>query len=650
MTRVAASKTVTVFFECSLFAMLASGFFALLGSGELDTLLVVFTGSVLLLHALTIGGILKFKIPAFLLGAIATTELVAAALLSTRLSFFLFLTLFVLSAIAAFTSGEIVRSLRGSSAISRPALIPLRLAFMSVGLFAGILLMTVAMFFILPRTARAAMQRFAPPHYHLRGLGSDVTLGELGQLKQNGTSVMHVRSYTERPLDGLHWRGSTLSHFDGARWSTPFAGEERLMVEDEKLLLKPVRGSRPGLILGYAVELSDLAPDAMFFAGIPQTISIQQRALYRSPSGTIRASRLGMPVLHYGAYSLLESDGLPDEPPVPLSDNERRDFLDLPALDARIATLAREWAAGETDARRMAQMVESHLQQDYRYTLELLDAPVSDPLAHFLFTRRKGHCEYFASSMAVMLRTLGIPSRVVTGFYGGIFNSITGWQVLRASDAHSWVEAWLPGRGWTAFDPTPADPTAVAPPELLTKAALLLDAADQFWRDWVLSYDFNRQVMLASRAQSAGRMWQFSDWTQWADARALGSQIRKNPGWWIAVPTIPGLAIGAAIHGPACLAWWKRRSRLARAQRGEAQAADATLLYERMLQLLERSGWKRPPWLTPQEFARTIPAPSELSLLVEDLTTAYNEVRFGGHPDVAPRMARLLRRIETLLA
>jgi hypothetical protein len=84
-------------------------------------------------------------------------------------------------------------------------------------------------------------------------------------------------------------------------------------------------------------------------------------------------------------------------------------------------------------------------------------------------------------------------------------------------------------------------------------------------------------------------------------------------------------------------------------RRGEAEASDATLLYERMLVLLQRRGFEKPAWLTPQEFADVLPA-SELALLVEDLTAAYNQVRFGGHRDAAPRMARLLRRIETLVA
>jgi len=98
---------------------------------------------------------------------------------------------------------------------------------------------------------------------------------------------------------------------------------------------------------------------------------------------------------------------------------------------------------------------------------------VADPLAYFLFTRKQGHCEYFASAMTVMLRTAGIPARLATGFQSGVYNPITDFWLVRASDAHAWVEAWIPGRGWTTFDPTsarsqppqlrPADETRVVP-------------------------------------------------------------------------------------------------------------------------------------------------------------------------------------------
>jgi Domain of unknown function (DUF4129) len=108
---------------------------------------------------------------------------------------------------------------------------------------------------------------------------------------------------------------------------------------------------------------------------------------------------------------------------------------------------------------------------------------------------------------------------------------------------------------------------------------------------------------------------------------------------------LAGWAVVVFVYGGSWLRLWRQRQRLQRAQRGDAQPADATLLYEKMLSLLERRGYQKPAWLTPQEFAKVLP-PSDLALLVEDLTTAYNQVRFGGHSDAAPRMARLLQRIE----
>ena len=100
----------------------------------------------------------------------------------------------------------------------------------------------------------------------------------------------------------------------------------------------------------------------------------------------------------------------------------------------------------------------SYLRRNFRYTLKLTGTPGRDPLAHFLFETRAGHCEYFASAMAVMLRAIGIPSREVNGFLPGEYNDLGGDYIVRASDAHSWVEAYFPGSGWITFDPTPPAP------------------------------------------------------------------------------------------------------------------------------------------------------------------------------------------------
>jgi hypothetical protein len=183
---------------------------------------------------------------------------------------------------------------------------------------------------------------------------------------------------------------------------------------------------------------------------------------------------------------------------------------------------------------------------------------------------------------------------------------------------------------------------------LWTRAGLVLDAADQFWQDWVVGYDFERQLALAARMQDSGRQLRFTWLGDVGDAASgVGTSLRAARAYAVEILILFGMAALAILYGPGLLRKLRAELRVRRAQRGEAQASDATLLYERMLRALERRGLQKPPWLTPAEFARVLPS-SELAMLVEDLTGAYNQFRFGGRRDAAPRMVRLLRRIETL--
>ena len=694
----APQQVVERFFQFSLLGMLASGYLAVLGSGYPDWPTAVLALAALGLRALTIAGVVRLDVPGrivtaitllyigfypvdyyyiskgflpsavhliFFLGsvkiltaktlrdftyvkAIAAMALLAAAVLSVSLAFFGFLAVFLLFTVATLSSGEVVRATRlfiseGETrrALSRSGLraFPRRLGILSFGLFGGILVLTAGVFFVLPRTARAAFQRFIPERYHLPGFSNEVTLGEIGEIKQSSAPVMHVYSQGDGFL-AVRWRGAALSHFDGKRWFNLPAAEERLRPEGRRVLL--LEGpSRPGRRIEYEVRLSDIASNVLFVAATPESMIIDVPVILRSSSGTLRVARLNGAGLRYAVSSVLD-----EETPVTaqLSPAARVEALTLPALDERIPELALDMTAGLTTPDEKARALERRLRHDYGYTLELLPAPVVDPLATFLFARKKGHCEYFASAMAVMLRTLGIPARVVTGFLGGVYNPMTGWQLVRASDAHSWVEAWLPRRGWVTFDPTPPDPSpSSASP--WTRAGLVLDAADQFWQDWVVGYDFERQVTLAARMQESGRNFRFP-WFGGAAARmeAGARVIRAYASGVLGVFALAALAI---LCGPTLLRKLRADLRVRRAQRGEAQASDATLLYERMLRVLERRGLQKPPWLTPAEFARVLPA-SELAMLVEDLTGAYNQFRFGGRREAAPRMVRLLRRIETL--
>ena len=187
----------------------------------------------------------------------------------------------------------------------------------------------------------------------------------------------------------------------------------------------------------------------------------------------------------------------------PLSARGSRSYLQLPRLDPRIPASGKASWGPRTSPGARPRACENYLRTHYGYTLELPEMEPEDPLAFFLFHRKKGHCEYFASAMAVMLRVLGIPSRVVTGFQSGVYNPISGPQLIRSSDAHSWVEAWLPDRGWTTFDPTPPDPNAaqISP---WTRLSFYTDAVDVFWQDWVLNYNLERSFSWRPESANPG--------------------------------------------------------------------------------------------------------------------------------------------------
>jgi protein-glutamine gamma-glutamyltransferase len=394
--------------------------------------------------------------------------------------------------------------------------------------------------------------------------------------------------------------------------------------------------------------------DALFFAGTPERVwgFGHPLPLLRDSNDNCRLSHLPPEGFRYEAYSLLEprlteAEGARPDPAFLIPADIRAHDLQLPpSLDSRISELARTMTAGEISMAGRARALEHGLRTRYGYTLELPKTEERDPLTDFLFTRKEGHCEYFASAMTVMLRTLGIPSRLVTGFQSGIYNPLTELYVIRASDAHSWVEAYLPRRGWTTFDPTPPDP-GLRRASLWDKLALYADAADTFWQQWVLAYDPSLQVTLAERMERSGRSFGLR-WVEriglkivaWKDGAAAWF---RHYGAWL-VGGIGGLLV-AAWFAPRT---WRalhvlRRVRLAR--RGQARVDDATLLYGRMLELLARRGYQKPGWFTPHEFAASLPR-TELGMLVDQFTEAYNELRFGGRVSAAPQLSVLLDRLE----
>jgi len=252
-----------------------------------------------------------------------------------------------------------------------------------------------------------------------------------------------------------------------------------------------------------------------------------------------------------------------------------------------------------------------------------------------------------------MLRALGIPSREVNGFLPGEYNDLAGDYIVRARDAHSWVEVYFPGEGWQVFDPTPSSIENGS--GFLTRLGLYIDWMQITWNEWVIGYDFAHQVALA---QSLGRSSK-----NWGDsARAWFEQKQEEGKRWLKSWQIQHGALGYLL--PIALvvlllalrykvpAELLRRVRLFvrihAAKSGSSDPKLASKLYVELLRILARRGWLRRETQTPLEFAAAVKLP-QLAPAVEEFTQLYVHARFGGAPCETTRLGQLLEQIRAAL-
>jgi hypothetical protein len=323
-------------------------------------------------------------------------------------------------------------------------------------------------------------------------------------------------------------------------------------------------------------------------------------------------------------------------------------YLQLPVLDARIPELAKGVAAKARTPYDKAVAIESFLRSRFSYTLDLTGKPGDDPLPHFLFETHAGHCEYFASAMTIMLRTLGIPSREVNGFLPGEFNDLAGDYIVRASDAHSWVEVYFPGTGWVTFDPTPAATESFG---FLSRLGQYIDWMELSWNEWVINYDFAHQVQMAQILQRNTRNWTESarGWFTKKEAASkqwLRSWLDRRGEITFVLPVAIALLLVLLKYDVLRVAI--RRLRLHFQLRApEANRADpqlASRLYAELLRLLERRGFPRRDSQTALEFAGAVGEPN-LAPAVREFTQIYAQARFGGAPCDTSRLRGLLEQI-----
>jgi transglutaminase-like putative cysteine protease len=373
-------------------------------------------------------------------------------------------------------------------------------------------------FLVLPRQAGATRnQAGAQAQSHLTGFDEEVQLGQFGEILENDTVVMTVETTDEegnvfRQAGEPLWRGVTMTTYDRGTWKRKKQGQPQTIVGFPS---RRAGGSRPVIHQKIKLESND---SSTLFALRPIRNAFSRRRVppYLSTlDGTIyRSDRAGTGPYDYEVDSDPDADA-PQAGEEQPSAARQQTLMAMPAdLKERLKKIAEPIIASlgpeaSTDKAAKARAIEQYLRDSgkfaYSLKMDVIDLSL-DPVEDFLINRKEGHCEYYASALALLLRSVDVPCRVVNGFKGGDWNDLTQTYIVRQKHAHSWVEAYL-GPGplpdrfpvWMTLDPTPANERQESIAQvggITRKIRPLTDVIRHIWVFYIIGYDGDRQNRL----------------------------------------------------------------------------------------------------------------------------------------------------------
>jgi transglutaminase-like putative cysteine protease len=430
----------------------------------------------------------------------------------------------------------------------------------------------------------------------------------------------------------LRLRGTSFDHYDGKRWTRSPSQSQLLTTFDREnyTIRRPYdrdHDQRLQIVLDHLDEPVVFLPYGTVALRVPARLQHAQqvtRELTGGPGMDVRYEDPDELGLMYTAY-ISKTPGEADLPPLP---SERRArYLQMPTKHERVAALAHDLTQGATSDLESAQRIVRYLQSGrFKYSLQLPDVKDQQPLDAFLFEQKRGHCEYFASAMAILLRAIDIPARNVTGFVGGRYNPYGGYYALRQGDAHSWVEAYIDGRGWVTYDPTPPLRAELGPKiNLWADLQAFMDALKTRWLTSVVGYDLRTQI---------GMLRKLSQLFSSSDKRdsAGNSQGQIDFGGLKRAGRLLVMLLMAAGFLALALYVYRRRAQPGKKERPlTPQVADAVRLYRELERALAAGGYGRPTGATPLEHAQSLEDSGYVCAAeVRQITESYMRVRYGG--------------------
>lgn len=533
------------------------------------------------------------------------------------------------------------------------------------------LALSVVVFLLMPRADRMTLsRRNGVATRHLTGFDEEVKLGQLGEILENEAVFLTVEFFDEAgkaklPLEEPYWRGVTMSEYSRGQWKRqPYLPSELPRNPPLKNVIRQ--------------KIRQEATDSTIVFGLRPTVAARSLMRFRSSiylngaDGTLFRRTFN----NSFDYEIYSSEDTASNQSGELKLNEERlAFLTrVPAsivndLRALAEPIVEELPESDTNAR--ARALEAHFlnPQVYAYTLDqtIVD-PSIDPVLDFLRNRKEGHCEYYASALALMLRSVGIPSRLVNGFKGGDWNAMGQVMYVREKHAHAWVEAWVsPGPGeeprWITLDATPGNERqkSIRIVGLLGFIQQFADFIRYIWVFYIIGFDAERQyrviyepiIALFQEAkngfliiiQALKDLWNGTK--QLSDLRRLFSVTGFFGGLVLAVISIVLLQVSRSLIGRLIQRWNETRR--------QQTIASEIEIYHRLELLLSELQLSRSRNETPREFAHRVGIvlrdrflEAGLEGIPDMVVDLFYKIRFGGETIDSTSLAAMDSRLNLL--
>ena len=474
-----------------------------------------------------------------------------------------------------------------------------------ISIVALTMVFTTLFFIVLPRTP----QRFIGKS-HFRGIktigfSDKVDFGSFGNVKLDQTVVMRIE--LNRALSPpYYWRGKTLDYFDGVSWRNTTRQKSRIVKRADEF---PFSLYDRSTAIVQNVFLEPIDSDAIF--GLAKIAAVNTDTFTLTVDDDMDISMPGRTSkrVRYTVYS---------DPAGFYAGKGAPKYLQVPPGMSRIRALAEDITRQALSDGQKARLLENYLRRNYTYSLRTsAPLPGMNVIEDFLFNSRKGYCEHYAASMVMMLRSIGIPSRIVNGFYGGERNDYGNYLIIRQSDAHAWVEALI-GNAWRRFDPTPAVSLKRQP-----TAALLLDSVRMQWTRYVIGFSFSDQKEILKKI-------------------TLPFRVKELPRMHVGALRTYVPALSAVLIF--CLIIWYGVTVLRRRKYGSVTAG-----YLELRSLLKKRGFRVTESMTAGDI-RDVTQASSIAVSVHEFVRLYELLRFGKRqvtPEQKKQYERLLVQIRS---